>query len=46
MPEQERPEHPEQAEQPPCGRTPIVFPAGDLDAMIFHEDYTVPHSQR
>ena len=27
-------------------RPPIIFPAGDLDAMIFFEEYAVAHSER
>ena len=35
---------PQPPEPPP--RSPLVFPAGDLDAMIFHDEYVVEQSQR
>lgn len=36
------------APQPPSPslRSPLVFPAGDLDAMIFYDEYVVEQSQR
>lgn len=37
---------PKQEESTQHLRAPLVFPAGDLDAMIFHEEYAVEHSQR
>lgn len=46
MADHEETKEAEQEAEPTCLRVPIVFPAGDLDAMIFHEEYTLPHSQR
>ena len=46
MSEQEHRVEPEPVADAPHPRSPLIFPAGDLDAMIFHEEYTVPHSQR
>lgn len=47
MSEQETRLQPEKSEQADRAvRPPIVFPAGDLDAMIFFEEYAVAHSER
>lgn len=47
MSEQESRIQPEQNDRTDRGtRTPIIFPAGDLDAMIFFEEYVVAHSER
>ena len=46
MADHEETQEAEQKDEPTGVRVPIVFPAGDLDAMIFHEEYTLPHSQR
>ena len=35
-----------QEAEAPGARTPLVFPPGDLDAMIFFEEYALPHSER
>ena len=46
MAEQEQPHEPKQEETAQHVRSPLIFPAGDLDAMIFHDEYVVEHSQR
>ncbi len=46
MEEQEHAEHSEQTAEVSHGRTPLVFPAGDLDDLIFHGEYWVDHSGR
>lgn len=46
MAKQEETSPPEREQPEQRQRIPLIFPAGDLDAMIFHEEYAIEHSQR